>query len=55
MILHWPQITYLALSMLGLGVTMAKHGESKGEYNVLASLIVSIILIWILGCGGFFG
>lgn len=54
MVLGWPQGIYLALTAVGLGVTIAKHGEPKGNYSVgtaLVSLAITLPLLW---WGGFF-
>jgi hypothetical protein len=50
----WPQLIYLALSVLGLGIAIAKHGQPREPYNVVHSLI-AICLAWpLLWWGGFF-
>jgi hypothetical protein len=52
---QWPQITYAALTLVGLGLVVAKNGEPKtGTHSVVSSLIVSAIILWILASGGFF-
>jgi len=49
-----PQIIYLILTCLGLGVVMSKHGEPQKPYNIWYSL-TSTVLLWILlYWGGFF-
>ncbi len=56
MILHWPQITYLALSILGVGASLAKNGEPRtGNYNFWVSAIATCGIIFLLKMGGFFG
>lgn len=51
-----PQLIYLALTMLGLGIAMAQHGEpKKGTVNAFHSIIATAILIGLLYWGGFFG
>ena len=54
MTLGWPQLVYLALTILGLGVAMAKHGEPRGEHSFPTTFIASGIVIWVLYMGGFF-
>lgn len=50
-----PQLIYLALTVLGLGLHVAKHGEPKeNKYNVLRYLFNSIVTITILYYGHFF-
>jgi len=55
MILHWPQITYVVLAMLGLGVNLAKHGEPQKPHNAYTSIISLALSITLLYFGGFFG
>lgn len=50
----WPQITYIALTCLGLGITAAKHGESRGKHNFFASAVASALVLALLWAGGFF-
>lgn len=55
MIMHWPQLVWLALVMIGLGVDVARHGRPKtGKYNLWASLAALLIAVAILYFGGFF-
>ncbi len=43
-----PQLLYIMLCILGLGVHMANHGEERVKnYNGWTQLI-SIIIIWVL-------
>lgn len=62
MILHWPQLTYLALTVLGLGVVVAKHGEPKFDrngdvekHNAILSTVFTAVILFLLFKGGFFG
>lgn len=51
----WPQYTYLALTLIGLGVLIEKHGQPKtGEYNFWFNLGVSAFVYFLLYSGGFF-
>lgn len=51
----WPQYTYLALCLIGVGVCAAKHGEPKtGTHNFLGNIAASSLILWILYMGGFF-
>lgn len=50
-----PQICYIVLITLGLGISLAKHGEPKGDYNFFTTLIAVAIQIGLLILGGFFG
>ncbi len=51
----WPQIVYAALMAVGLGITMAMHGEDRGKYNFWVTLAVTIFAIGLLYAGGFWG
>ncbi|QPB08675.1 hypothetical protein KB681_gp37 [Burkholderia phage Mica] len=56
MTLHWPQIVYLALSLIGIGVQCAKHGKPReGKENVFGTLFATAVVCWLLYAGGFFG
>ena len=51
----WPQLSYLLLTALGIGLVWARHGQPRSErYNVWYSLIGSVIVLPILYFGGFF-
>lgn len=55
MTLHWPQIVWCALALLGLGVSLAKRNRKEiGFIDFLATLITTLITAWLLWCGGFF-
>ncbi len=50
-----PQIIYLALIMMDIGISLAKHGEPKNEkYNVWITLASAAIIVALLKWGGFF-
>ena len=50
-----PQLNYLGLTFLGLGLHAAKHGEPKeSKYNILHYLFNCIVTITILYYGHFF-
>lgn len=48
-----PQIIYLALILISLGINMARDGEPD-EYNFLMAFISKALALWILYEGGFF-
>jgi hypothetical protein len=50
-----PQICYIVIITLGLGISLAKHGEPQGDYNFFTTLIAAAIQIGLLILGGFFG
>ena len=50
-----PQLIYLALIFLGLGLEMTRHGKPKeGTYNVKHTVIATVIGLTLLWGGGFF-
>lgn len=50
----WPQILYLALTMIGLGITLAKHGEERQPYSIWDALLAVATSYPLLWAGGFF-
>ena len=50
----WPQYVFIILIIFGLGVSLAKDGEPKGNYNFALELISTVITIWLLWAGDFF-
>lgn len=52
----WPQIVWLVLAALGLGMYAAKHGQPRTDsYSFWAALFATAINAYILYAGGFFG
>lgn len=51
--LHWPQIAYIVLHALGLGITAAKNGQ-QSTYEFGTSIVSSLIVFALLYFGGFF-
>ena len=50
-----PQLIYLGLTMIGLGMIISKHGQPKeGNHNAWSSIIASIVIGYVLYLGGFF-
>lgn len=50
-----PQILFLAITFLGTGIYLAKHGEPKqGTYNFYIAVLSDIIILTLLCWGGFF-
>jgi len=49
-----PQILWVALMSLSLGIVASKHGQSY-KYNIWYSLICILIQVGLLYWGGFFG
>lgn len=55
MMQYWPQFTYLALLVFGLGITAQQHGKPKtGNVSIWISLIGCSIALWLIYMGGFF-
>lgn len=48
------QIIYLCILLMGVGISIGKHGESQGNYNGWVTLISAAIQITLLALGGFF-
>ncbi len=49
-----PQVIFLCLCAMSVGISMAKHGERRENYNAWTSLFAAAIEIGILWWGGFF-
>lgn len=53
--MNWPQVIWCVLTLLGLGIALARHGEPKTDkHSFWWSLTGTIIVAWLLWCGGFF-
>lgn len=51
----WPQGIYLSLMVVSLLVQGCVHGRPRtGTYDVIASLINAVVILWLLAWGGFF-
>jgi hypothetical protein len=56
MTLHWPQIVYLALTCISIGVSCARHGKPReGKENAFTTITAAAIACWLMYEGGFFG
>jgi hypothetical protein len=44
----------IALMAISVGITAAKHGEARENYNIISTLIAAAISVTILWWGGFF-
>ncbi|HRK69439.1 MAG TPA: hypothetical protein PKY73_17950 [Hyphomonas sp.] len=49
----WPQVTFIALMALTVGINLAKHGEAY-RYNFWNSLLGAGLTGGLLYAGGFF-
>lgn len=53
--LQAPQLIYLAMVFMALGLALAKHGEPRtGKINFFSSLFSGIMMLALLYWGGFF-
>jgi hypothetical protein len=50
----WPQITMVVLMALGLGISLAKHGEPREPYSFGTALLGTALAAGLLWAGGFF-
>lgn len=51
----WPQIVYVVLTLIGIGVAMEQHGKPrKGNYNFFITLAAAALAWFLLWKGGFF-
>lgn len=49
-----PQIIWIVLAAMGLGISIVKHGESRGPHNMWAAIIGTPLVAALLYWGGFF-
>lgn len=50
----WPQYTIAALQLIGLGISLVKHGKPKtGTENFGSSIVAVVLFSWLLYMGGF--
>lgn len=54
-LMNWPQITYIVLVILSIGIVGANHGNRRPEYNIWHYLINMGLSLTLLSFGGFFG
>lgn len=53
--MNWPQITWIVLVSLGLGMTLMKHGEPRTDkHSFWWALFGALATAWLLWSGGFF-
>lgn len=56
MTLHAPQIIYLTISLIGLGIMLQQHGTPKtGKYDARGYFVAFVIVQALLYWGGFYG
>ena len=51
----WPQVIYIALTFMGLGVSIIKHGQPRLPHSMWTHLLAIAIAYPLLWWGGFFG
>jgi len=49
-----PQIIWIVLTAMGLGISIVKHGEPRSPHNMWASIIGTPLAAALLYWGGFF-
>lgn len=53
--MEWPQYTYLALNLIGIGICLTKNGQPKTGYHSFISDVLCSVPAWfLLYQGGFF-
>lgn len=52
--MEWPQWIVIVLHTFALGVSAASHGQPRPPMNFWASLIGTVMSLWLLWMGGFF-
>lgn len=52
--MNWPQLTVIALTALGFGITLANHGKPREPYNIGVHAVSIAITYSLLYAGGFF-
>lgn len=51
----WPQVVYIGLMALSIGITLALHGQPRtGKHNVGYAVIGAAISLGVVYWGGFF-
>lgn len=51
----WPQVAYIILAAMSVGVVISKHGKpDDGKFNAIFPLIRTTVVASLLYAGGFF-
>jgi len=53
--MHAPQLIYLALTFMAVGITAAKHGQPREPYSLGMTVFSAATSFGLLYWGGFFG
>lgn len=53
--LEWPQITWICLTLIWVGINLGKDGEPGPKFGFVRSLLNAVIVAALLYAGGFFG
>lgn len=55
MIFHWPQLVWITLALVGVGIAIEQHGKPRtGKHNMWSSIVAFILAWFTLYFGGFF-
>jgi 2-keto-4-pentenoate hydratase len=49
-----PQIIWISLAAMGVGISIVKHGEPRSPHSMWASIIGTPLAVALLYWGGFF-
>lgn len=53
--MHWPQITWIVLAAMGIGLHIAFHGKPRvGNHSAGPKILRVAATALLLYCGGFF-
>lgn len=51
----WPPLIYMSMTLLSLGIELARHGqEKKTKVDFYSSLFATVVIYALLWWGGFF-
>lgn len=50
----WPEGIYLAMSIMGVGYAIAKHGQPREPWSMGTAIFASALAFGLLWWGGFF-
>ena len=49
-----PQLIFLGLLVLNIGISLAKHGDPQPKYSFWSTFVSTLITVGLLYWGGFF-
>ena len=50
----WPQYVFAALTLVGIGISLANHGKPRTPESFWRTLFAALFELWLLKEGGFF-